>query len=136
MSIVMVNIDSLTRKQLLDTVRKFTKNRNLPHDPKIVGLTDQQLRNTLLVLSESNTPTMSNNVKYINSEFTEVNKNNIQRSKRVYIVDEALQTGGVVKRVYNKDGLIKWLNSKGGKEAESPFTRAKFSRSSIVNIDV
>jgi hypothetical protein len=133
----MVNIDSLTnRKQLLNSVRIFTKNRKLPHDPKIVGLNEQQLRNRLLVLSESNTPTMSKNVKYINSNFTEVNKNNIQRSKRVYIVDEALQTGGVVKRVYNKDGLIKWLNLKGGKEAKSPFTRVKFSRSSIVNLDV
>ena len=132
----MVDVKSLSRLELLKSVRMTRKNRNLPHDPKIVGLNEQQLRNILRVLNGSKTPVVSNNVKYINSEFTEVNKNNIQRSKRVYIVDEALQTGGVVKRVYNKDGLIKWLNSKGGKEAKSPFTRVRFSRSSIVNIDV
>jgi hypothetical protein len=132
----MVNLSALPRSELLKSVRLAREERNLPRDPKIVTLTDEQLRNKLLVLSESNTPSVSKNVKFINSNFTEVNKNNIQRSKRVYIVDEALQTNGVVKRVYNKDGIIKWLNSKGGKTAKSPFTRVNFSRSSIVNIDI
>jgi hypothetical protein len=132
----MVNLSALPRSELLKSVRLAREERNLPRDPKIVTLTDEQLRNKLLVLSESNTPSVSKNVKFINSNFTEVNKNNIQRSKRVYIVDEALQTNGVVKRVYNKDGIIKWLNSKGGKMAKSPFTRVNFLRSSIVKIDI
>jgi len=128
----MVSLEALTRRALLDSVRALGKNRNLPPDPKIVTLSNAQLQNRLRVLNGS--PKVSKNVQYVNAAFTEVNKNNIQKNKRVYIIDEALQTGGVVKRVYNKDGLLRWLNASGGKSAKSPFTRVNFTRRSIMNI--
>lgn len=124
-----------------ETIRKFRAEQRLPPSvPKDYNYNrtselreNERQRMIAFIKKRRNSPNRlpkninKNNIStYYNSKFNNVNSNNIQNNKRVYISTDVIN--GRVKQVYNQDGIIEYLlRTKTNEFARrSPVSRKKF----------